>query len=155
MQPEPGFFPFFPYQHPIFQPCFHLFLPNIALRLKKLLEIGSTMLPDVPTIKILHKIFLPIVVVLNHCGILVTPSHGLFMTMYTKLTLSRDVYQSFHATFRPFSGNFPFSLSSCTKRFNVEFFLVSGKISVFRDTPTHTQPTHLHWLFNSILQCAL
>ena len=45
MQPETGFFPFFPYQHPFFLPSFHLFLPNITLRLKEMPGIGSTMLP--------------------------------------------------------------------------------------------------------------
>ena len=39
-------------------------------------------------------------------SILVTPSDGLFMTIYTKLTLSLDVYERFHADFRPVSGNF-------------------------------------------------
>ena len=55
-----------------------------------------------------------------------TPSDGLFMTIYTKLTLSRDVYERFPADFRPFSGNFPFSLSSCTKG-SMLFFVVSKK----------------------------
>ena len=44
------------------------------------------------------------------------------MTIYTKLTLSREVYERFHANFRPFSGNFPFTLSSCTKG-SLQFFV--------------------------------
>ena len=48
-------------------------------------------------------------------SILLTPSHGLVLTIYTKLTLSRDVYERFHANFRLFSRNFPFTLLSCTK----------------------------------------
>ena len=52
MQPDAWFLLFFPYQHPYFLPFFHLILPNIALRLKKMPGNGSTMLPDVPTIKV-------------------------------------------------------------------------------------------------------
>ena len=70
--------------------------------------------------------------------LLVTPSDGLFMTIYTKLTLSRNVYESFPADFRPFSGNFPLSLSSCKKGSMLIFVRFPETFhSVFRERPKH------------------
>ena len=43
-------------------------------------------------------------------SILVTPSDGLFMTIYTKLTLKSRWYERFHAVFRRFE-NFLLRLS--------------------------------------------
>ena len=100
-----------------------------CLHLQRNRRSNPTSFPSVISIESLKRI---IFTSRESRSILVTPSHGLFMTIYTKLTLSRDVYESFHANFRPFSGNFPFVLSSCTKGSMLIFVIRFPKTSGFR-----------------------
>ena len=70
-------------------------------------------------------------------GILVTPSHGLFVTIYTELTRMSRCVRKFPCRFSSVLRNFPFNLSSCTKGsmliFVVRFDFLRDVYETFRD----------------------
>ena len=70
-------------------------------------------------------------------SILVTPSHGLFVTIYTELTRMSRCVRKVPCRFSSVLRNFPFNLSSCTKGsmliFVFRFDFLRDVYETFRD----------------------